>query len=281
MTSTIHSGSTAVPNKGKQPETLLDTIADGLQAEQASRVVTRSTAFAVAGGLSGAGIAAYHYAPAIPAAFQSALSTGTTAFGFFALREYLVAPTFTHLRRTGRLSSSVSPHFHHVGEASSAGAATGAILGGYHFGLSRRIATGGLTFAILAALGQLGFNQLNLARIRYLQRRLGNEQQQQLPHPQALPRVDNDDESTTTSTSGSPSTAATLPAPVVEPAKPPFFQRLTERLLAFTPIRKVSDVEYTETLRVNIRKAKDELEIVDRQIADAERDLEALRGKAV
>lgn len=137
-------------------------------------------------------------------------------------------------------------------------------------GRTRRIASGGLTFGIIAALGQLGFNEINLARIRYIQRRQG--------YPPTSPSSPSQDSIDAPSDGGDVSTASPS-APV--PTKAPFIQRFTETLLSFTPIRKVSDEEYTSTLRVKLRSAKEELEVVEAQIEDAQRDLEAWRSKRV
>jgi hypothetical protein len=99
-----------------------------------------------------------------------------------------------------------------------------------------------LTFSILAALGQLTFNELNLQRLRFIKRR--------------------QDE------------GIDLAAKPTQPAKPPILQRVTESILSVSPIRKLSDDEYTDTLRAKIQHAQRELRIVGAQLEEAEAALE-------
>ena len=133
-------------------------------------------------------------------------------------------------------------------ESASAGAATGAGFATYHYGLSRRIVSGGFTFGLFAVLGQLGFNELNLARIRYVEKRKQSEKELASTKRQA------------------------------EPQKPPLYQRVTESFFSVAPIRRVSNEEYSETIRVKISKARDELAVVNGQVHDIEARLQELRA---
>jgi hypothetical protein len=80
---------------------LADVLAASFRGDESLKILTRTAGFgvlsfvgklvfclnlhpiAVAGGFSGSAIATWRHAPAIPAAFQSAISTGATAFTFF------------------------------------------------------------------------------------------------------------------------------------------------------------------------------------------------------
>lgn len=59
--------------------------------------------------------------------------------------------------------------------------------------------------------------------------------------------------------------------------KPPFWQRTTERLLSVTPIRKVSNEEYVDTLHARIHKAEQELRLVNGQMVELQQRLDQLR----
>lgn len=88
------------------PPTYLEALADGFSTEHARKVAACTAGFGQSthttgngydisdlqltyitvalGGFSGSAIAAIKYAPAIPAAFHSALSTGAPAFAYFS-----------------------------------------------------------------------------------------------------------------------------------------------------------------------------------------------------
>ena len=157
-------------------------------------------------------------------------------------------PTFEHLRTTSTHASKPSLHLKNMLESASAGAATGAGFATYHYGLSRRIVSGGFTFGLFALLGQLGFNELNLARIRYIQKRSQRETELGTVKLQA------------------------------GPPKPPLYQRVTESFFSVAPIRRVSNEEYAETIRVKISKTRDELAVVNDQVNDIEKRLQELRA---
>jgi predicted nucleic acid-binding Zn-ribbon protein len=59
--------------------------------------------------------------------------------------------------------------------------------------------------------------------------------------------------------------------------KPPLWQRTTEKLLAVTPIRKVSNHEYAETLHGRISTAERELQSVNGQMKHLQERLDELR----
>jgi len=61
--------------------------------------------------------------------------------------------------------------------------------------------------------------------------------------------------------------------------KPPLTQRVTEAVLSATPIRKVSNEEYVETLQGRIRDAEQELQIVQSHIEGAEQELLRIRAE--
>lgn len=166
-----------------------------------------------------------------------------------ALREYLAIPTFEHLRSSAHTATSPSPSLHlkNMVESASSGAATGAGFAIYHYGLSRRIVSGGFTFGLFAVLGQLGFNELNLARIRYVER---NER----ASSQATTRLES------------------------EPRKPALYQRVTESFFSVAPIRRVSNEEYSETIKDKISKTQNELAVVNGQVHDIEERLQELRA---
>lgn len=65
---------------------------------------------------------------------------------------------------------------------------------------------------------------------------------------------------------------APRPEPVEE--KPPFTQRMTEAVLSVTPIRKVSNEEYAETLKTRIQRSEQELSVVKRQMEDIQEQLD-------
>lgn len=111
-----------------------------------------------------------------------------------------------------------------------------------------RAVSGGFTFAILATAGQLAFNELNILRINYITR-----------HAAATQNTDINEH-------GTYHTAA--------PYKAPFWQRTTERILSVTPIRKVSNEEYADTLRTRIQNAEQELRYVNNQMADVQQRLD-------
>lgn len=73
------------------------------------------------------------------------------------------------------------------------------------------------------------------------------------------------------------------PMPVAT-ERPPLRQRLMEKILAVTPVRKLSNDEYAEALQGRLRAAENELEKVDYQIGDIEQRLDQLqqgRGTSV
>lgn len=59
--------------------------------------------------------------------------------------------------------------------------------------------------------------------------------------------------------------------------KPPLWQRTTEKLLAVTPIRKVSNEEYAETLHTRINTTERELRSVNGQMEHLQQRLDELR----
>jgi hypothetical protein len=61
--------------------------------------------------------------------------------------------------------------------------------------------------------------------------------------------------------------------------KAPLSQRVTEAVLSATPIRKVSNEEYVETLQGRILDAEQELQIVKGQIEGAEQELQRIRAE--
>ena len=120
-----------------------------------------------------------------------------------------------------------------------------------------RILSGGRTFTLFATLGQFGFNELNLLRIRYVSRRNGYLNSdgvsgaRDIENPQYSPKL----------------------------VKPPLSQRLTEGFFSYTFIRKVSDEEFSQTLRKNLERVQVELSIVSHQLEDAEKLLEEARAQ--
>lgn len=114
-----------------------------------------------------------------------------------------------------------------------------------------RAVSGGFTFAFFACSAQLAFNQLNVLRVNYIKRQEKPVQE----WSKELGELD-----------------APRPEPVEE--KPPFTQRMTEAVLSVTPIRKVSNEEYAETLKTRIQRSEQELSVVKRQMEDIQEQLD-------
>ena len=108
-----------------------------------------------------------------------------------------------------------------------------------------------MTMAILASLGQLTFNELNLLRIQYIWRQ-GDSQS---------------------------SLEASLREVPTDKDNLPLHQRVVDALFSVTPIRKISDEEYTHTLRVKTECARQELMEVTSQLEDVESALQELRTR--
>jgi hypothetical protein len=102
--------------------------------------------------------------------------------------------------------------------------------------LGPRLLSGGITFALVGTIGQITFNQLDVLRIRYLSR---------LERSEAIQQQQEE---------------------ANEPLKPPLVQRVTDAIFSVTPIRKVSDEEYTNTLRGKIETTKRDLQTVDGEV---------------
>lgn len=114
--------------------------------------------------------------------------------------------------------------------------------------------SGGFTFALFATAGQLAVNELNILRINYITRHTAATQ---------LGSNEKEDE-------------------FQDPAqsKAPLWQRTTEKLLSVTPIRKVSNDEYAETLHSRIQNAEQELQAVNGQMEHLQKRLAELqKGK--
>lgn len=114
--------------------------------------------------------------------------------------------------------------------------------------------SGGFTFALFSCGAQLAFNQANALRVDYIKRRTK-------PTHEWSEEVGDADLAQTET---------------VE-EKAPLTQRMTEAILSVTPIRKVSNEEYAETLKMRIQKAEQELTIVSRQMEDIQQRLEQAR----
>lgn len=111
--------------------------------------------------------------------------------------------------------------------------------------------SGGVTLALVGTVGQMTYNQLDTARIRYLSRR----------------------ESTSPLLSEAEKDGASERQPPL-----PFVQRATDALFSLTPIRKITDDEYARTLEDKIAHSRKELSGVDAELEALNARLDQLQA---
>lgn len=128
-------------------------------------------------------------------------------------------------------------------------------------GVSPRMLSGGITLALVGSLGQLTFNQLNIARIRYLSR-------QEATLPLVVDASDAE-------IAGDSQTTQQLEPPPAPPL--PLVHRVTDVLFSVTPIRKVSDEEYAVTLRDKVDQSRKDLQSVEQELEAIKARLDQLR----
>lgn len=111
--------------------------------------------------------------------------------------------------------------------------------------------------AILASAGQFTFNELNVLRVNFIKRRAVAPSEQE-----------------------SNDSKLSQQTKQIEPEMPSLLQKVTESVLSVSPIKKLSDEEYANTIKLKIRNADQELQSVKAQIEETEATLAQLQRDA-
>ncbi|KAI0647317.1 hypothetical protein C8Q79DRAFT_1000261 [Trametes meyenii] len=179
----------------------------------------------------------------VPLALSAASNGGIAGAIFFGIREVVVSP----LLRAALVpaepdlpSSSSSTNFppswsqlrtHHLLDSAASGALTGAIINKWRNG---RVLAGASTAAFICTLLQLGFNELGVARIKYISRKIHETQDAPAPLP-------------------APEVAAT---PKVS---------IFDRFLGIIGFRKLSDDEYLKVLKKQRDEALERIAVLEKE----------------
>lgn len=161
---------------------------------------------------------------------RMAVNGGVAGLGYFAFREYLIAPGLAELRgRQSQELSGPSPWRHGLTESALAGGLTGGSMSALARG-PRTIIPAAITSALLTASLQLTINAVKVARLEALTVR---EQRHVVAAEEVARQKGLSDEQQ---------------AEEQEAASSSFGSRLWTRLQSYSPIRKLSDEEYLDIL---------------------------------
>lgn len=222
-------------------------------ADSALVVAQGTVALGLAAGAAGALIGVRRGKDPVTLAGRMAINGGVAGLGFFAFKEYLIAPGLAELRRrraeeltngkTPRAEQTqILPWRQGLTESAMAGGLTGGFMSALARG-PRTIVPAAITSALLTSTLQLGVNAVKVARLEALAVR----EQRNAVAVEETARQQN----LTADQQAEESAAAASQAS--------FASRLWTRLQAYSPIRKLSDDEYLDILHTQASELEQNL----------------------
>jgi len=246
-------------------------------------VLYGTAALSSVSGLTGASWAFYHQLPAMPVAFQSALSTGSLSFAVLATREFAVAPLFASLRASKVAYSTETSIGHGVPETAVAAALAGGGFAAYKLppstprapaALAATLARQSFTISLAACVINVAVNAAQKARVSLLRSYAPVESLAPSSAPQAstedrlfAPGKGHDAPPTASEVEGMPDLFGSRSDRLFKSAT----NWVSSAVSSAMPFRRITDDEYEA-------KLQRQLAALDRELLEVRRERETLES---